>query len=306
MARTRSIKPGFFDNDVLGDLPPLTRLLFIGLWCIADREGRLEDRPRKIKKAILGYDDVDSDGVDKMLQSLQDTGFIIRYEAEGSRYIQVINFVKHQNPHMKEKPSEIPPPTYLDPGTPEGSGQKSEGHETSTRPAPDKHGASIEEAAPITITPSPITGTPSPSTAAEPEEEDDDDEEKSDGKPKNTLENRFELFWKAYPKKKAKKTAWNAFKKIKPDEALFSRIMEAIGRYRTSQEWQRDGGQYIPHPATWLNGGCWDDEIEEVKQNAEHNGHPGPNPGKPTPAAPGTRKPNATAGFKPAGDDGDE
>lgn len=306
MARTRSIKPGFFDNDVLGDLPPLTRLLFIGLWCIADREGRLEDRPRKIKKAILGYDDVDSDGVDKMLQSLQDTGFIIRYEAEGSRYIQVINFVKHQNPHMKEKPSEIPPPTYFDPGMPEGSGQKSEGHETSTRPAPDKHGASIEEAAPITITPSPITGTPSPSTAAEPEEEDEDDEEKSDGKPKNTLENRFELFWKAYPKKKAKKTAWNAFKKIKPDEALFSRIMEAIGRYRTSQEWQRDGGQYIPHPATWLNGGCWDDEIEEVKQNAEHNGHPGPNPGKPTPAAPGTRKPNATAGFKPAGDDGDE
>lgn len=304
MARTRSIKPGFFDNDVLGDLSPLTRLLFIGLWCIADREGRLEDRPRKIKKAILGYDDVDSDGVDKMLQSLQDTGFIIRYEAEGSRYIQVINFVKHQNPHMKEKPSEIPPLADFAPGTytgtPEG-GQKIEEHKTSTGQTPDKHGAGTEEAAPITITPLSITGTPSPSTVEEPDE--DEEEEQSDGKPKSLIENRFELFWKAYPRKKAKKTAWNAFKKIKPDEALFSHIMEAIGRYRTSQEWQRDGGQYIPHPATWLNGGCWDDEIEEVKQNAEHNGHPGPNTGKPAAAAPGTRRSNATAGFKSAGDE---
>ena len=53
MARTRSIKPSFFDNEILGDLPPLTRLLFIGLWGIADREGRLEDRPKRIKKELL-------------------------------------------------------------------------------------------------------------------------------------------------------------------------------------------------------------------------------------------------------------
>lgn len=301
MARTRSIKPGFFDNDVLGDLPPLTRLLFIGLWCIADREGRLEDRPRKIKKAILGYDDVDSGGVDAMLQSLQDTGFIIRYEAEGNRYIQVINFVKHQNPHMKEKPSEIPPPTGFDAGTYQEPAHSAEKHQTSTGHAPDQHEASTEVAGPITINPLPIIGTPSPST--EEEEADEGDDAPDDGKPKSILEKRFELFWKAYPKKKAKKNAWSAFKKIKPDDALFSRIMEAIGRYRTSQEWQRDGGQYIPYPATWLNGGCWDDEIEEVKQNAEHNGHPGPNAGKPAAAAPGARKANATAGFKSADDE---
>lgn len=110
MARTRSIKPGFFDNELLGCLPPLTRLLFIGLWCQADREGRLEDRPRKLKKTILGYDDVSTDDVDAMLEALDRNGFIIRYKAEDMDYIQVINFVKHQNPHMKEKASEIPPP----------------------------------------------------------------------------------------------------------------------------------------------------------------------------------------------------
>lgn len=305
MARTRSIKPGFFDNDVLGDLPPLTRLLFIGLWCIADREGRLEDRPRKIKKAILGYDDVDSDGVDKMLQALQDSGFIIRYEAAGERYIQVINFVKHQNPHMKEKPSEIPPPGTDAPAihrTPEArepeSQETKEEHKESTRQEPEGHEESQEEAAPITINPLPISETPLPITGTT---ESEHQEEPRTEKAKSTLESRFELFWKAYPKKKSKKTAWSAFKKIKPDEQLFSRMMEAIGRYRTSQEWQKEGGRYIPYPATWLNGGCWDDEIEEVKDSAKYSGNPDRTaPRSPAAAAPTTRKPHAAAGFKSA------
>ena len=49
MARARNIKPGFFLNEELGVLPPLVRILFAGLWCIADRDGRLEDRPKRIK-----------------------------------------------------------------------------------------------------------------------------------------------------------------------------------------------------------------------------------------------------------------
>lgn len=118
MARTRSIKPGFFDNELLGNLPPLTRLLFIGLWCQADRDGRLEDRPRKLKKTILGYDDLSTEDLDEMLGSLADNGFIIRYDAGGENYIQVVNFKKHQNPHMKEKPSEIPAPPGMEDGLP--------------------------------------------------------------------------------------------------------------------------------------------------------------------------------------------
>ena len=103
MARARNIKPGFFDNEILGELPALTRLLFIGLWCLADREGRLQDRPKRIKKELLGYDDVTADDVDTMLQQLNDNGFIQRYEIAGEQYIQVTNFLKHQNPHCKSR-----------------------------------------------------------------------------------------------------------------------------------------------------------------------------------------------------------
>lgn len=110
MARSRNIKPGFFTNDELAEIEPLGRLIFIGLWTIADREGRLEDRPKKIKVEILPYDDVN---VDEMLNQLADKGFILRYEVNGNKYIQIANFIKHQNPHHKEVASMIPAPLIV-------------------------------------------------------------------------------------------------------------------------------------------------------------------------------------------------
>lgn len=107
MARTRNLKPGFFSNEQLADLPALTRLLFQGLWLHADREGRLEDRPRRLKIEILPYDDCD---VDAMLTQLADTGFIQRYSVDTRAFILLPTFTAHQNPHPKETKSVIPAP----------------------------------------------------------------------------------------------------------------------------------------------------------------------------------------------------
>lgn len=106
MARARNIKPGFFLNDLLAEIEPLGRLLFAGLWTIADREGRLEDRPKKIKAAVLPYDDCD---IDHLLDELEKRDFIVRYEVNKEKYIQITKWEKHQNPHYKEVKSEIPP-----------------------------------------------------------------------------------------------------------------------------------------------------------------------------------------------------
>lgn len=107
MARARNIKPGFFQNDLLAEIDPLGRLLFAGLWTIADRAGRLEDRPKRIKAAVLPYDNCD---LDNLLNELAKRGFILRYEVGGEQFIEVQNFVKHQNPHCKEPESTIPAP----------------------------------------------------------------------------------------------------------------------------------------------------------------------------------------------------
>ncbi len=105
MARSRNIKPGFFLNEELSELSFETRLLFIGLWTIADKEGRLEDRPKRIHISCLPYDQVN---VDSMLTDLETSGFIVRYSVDGKKYIQIINWLKHQAPHHKEADSEIP------------------------------------------------------------------------------------------------------------------------------------------------------------------------------------------------------
>lgn len=107
MARARNIKPGFFSNEDLVELDFATRLLFAGLWTVADREGRLQDRPKKIKIDVFPADNLD---IDAMLQALHDAKFIQRYEVDGSKFIQIINWSKHQNPHHTEKASEIPGP----------------------------------------------------------------------------------------------------------------------------------------------------------------------------------------------------
>lgn len=107
MARARNIKPGFFTNDVLAQCEYGARLVFVGLWCIADREGRLEDRPLRIKAQIMPFDNCD---IESLLSQLATHGFITRYEVANCKYIQVNNFRKHQNPHVKEGASTIPAP----------------------------------------------------------------------------------------------------------------------------------------------------------------------------------------------------
>jgi len=106
MARARNIKPALFKNEVLGVADPLLTLLFQSLWCLADKEGRLEDRPMRIKAETFPYrEKLD---INRYLTDLQRMGFIVRYEVDGNQYIQVVNFKKHQNPHHTERDSEIP------------------------------------------------------------------------------------------------------------------------------------------------------------------------------------------------------
>lgn len=71
----------------------------------------------------------------------------------------------------------------------------------------------------------------------------------------------FESFWKAYPRKVGKGAARRAWKKIKAPLTKLPEILHSIETQKTSSEWSRENGRYIPHPATWLNQERWSDEI---------------------------------------------
>ena len=76
----------------------------------------------------------------------------------------------------------------------------------------------------------------------------------------SALDRRFAAFWSAYPKKVGKQDALRAFARLKVGEDQLAAMLAAIEQQRASPQWAKDGGQYIPNPATWLRQGRWEDE----------------------------------------------
>ena len=113
------------------------RLLFPGLWMLADRAGRLENRPAKIKAQVFPYDnDIDAAKMSELLAQLEAHRFLSTYEVEGKSYIQIRTFEKHQHCHVNEPPSQIPEPKGDKP-----SRKVRCKHGATTVQVPDKNGA---------------------------------------------------------------------------------------------------------------------------------------------------------------------
>lgn len=104
--RTRDIKPGFYLNEDLAECSCWARLIFPALWMLADREGRLEYRPKRIKAEILPYDGED---MVALIGELETHRLVKRYKVDGKEYLWIPKFLRHQKPHPNEKPSILPP-----------------------------------------------------------------------------------------------------------------------------------------------------------------------------------------------------
>jgi len=252
MARSRNIKPSIMENEDLADLAPIARLLFIYLWMLADREGRLEDRPKRIAGRALPYDR--EEDVDDLLNQLADAGFITRYTVGEQAIIQIDNFTKHQSPHVREAASELP---GINQGNAKARAKHSLGNAEPSPRSPDSLLLIPDYLLPL---PEKTYCSPSASESAK------------DG---------FADFWKAYPNKKAKPKAEAAWRKLKPSAQTIAELMAGLERSKVSEQWQRDGGQFIPYPATWLNGRRWEDQPPEGpsaagnKSAADHKPKPG-------------------------------
>lgn len=79
---------------------------------------------------------------------------------------------------------------------------------------------------------------------------------------RSNISAQFDAFWQAYPRKIGKQKALKVFEKLKPDNTLLSTMINKIEAYKKTEQWQKNNGQFIPHPTTWLNEGRWEDEIE--------------------------------------------
>lgn len=231
MARIRSLKPEFFLDEDLAALPFSHRLCFQGLWCEADKDGRLEDRPKRLKATIFPYDDVD---MDDMLWTLS-VKFITRYEVDGKRYIQINNFGKHQRPHHTEAASVLP---VIDENAsvvvreltvkqPLDNGEHAEGREGKGK----------------------VIGR----------------EGNRKGSVKCPSRNaEFEMFWDAFNYKKGIKGALQSWYRISMTEELFSKIIEGAKREASNRQALIARGSTPKMAQGWLTEMRWEDEHIET------------------------------------------
>jgi hypothetical protein len=90
----------------------------------------------------------------------------------------------------------------------------------------------------------------------------------------------FDEFWAVFPKKRSKGQAEKAWAKLQLDEQLLETMLAAIERAKKSEEWRKENGRYIPHPATWLNAKGWEDEYTTMGMGSSGTGRTDPEPGK--------------------------
>ncbi len=240
MARIRSVKPEFFTDENLGGLSPYHRLTFEGLWCYADRDGRLKDRPGYLKTMILPYDNIDFESILNDL-SQNSTGrgtpFITRYFAGGDNYIQVSNFAEHQRPHHTEKESILPPKPPINNGlTPVTPRIKKVGKEAVLGKGKEGKGKEFILS-------------------------------RRKRKLSGTLLELFNEFWEAFGDKRGKAEAADAWVDIRWSEGVTateyfqSKILPGAREYCRYRHTLRDEGQTPKMAQGWISGRRWEDEI---------------------------------------------
>ena len=247
MPRARNIKPAFFKNEDLAELPFEVRLLFIGLWTLADREGRLEDRPKRIQMELFPADAVDVDGG---LWALQERGFILRYEAEGTRCIQVVAFGKHQAPHARETPSVLPAPGQ---STTKAMPRHDLGSVESSPRSPESLDLNPSSLNPSFLKPESLQN-PSSAAPTEPVPK------------REPLDDGFAEFWDAYPKKVEKKAALAAWK-AKKLNGHAQEVIDHVRQRSTQDKTWLDG--FVPSPKRFIRDERWKDEYTQAITHRE-------------------------------------
>lgn len=249
MARIRTIKPGFYASESLAEVSIYAERTFGGLITLVDDSGRIKDNAAIIHGAIWALRpahtavDVESD-----LIQLEKAGLICRYTVNGKRYLHLVTFAEHQKishateSKLPECPHEIHGRYLRDRlaygEVPESSGKTPEDSGELPLGSGSGSGSGIER---------------SPAPAAEPLA------------PLAEKAPKFEDFWNSWPRKVGKAAAQKAWTKaVTRQRASPAAILAASQSYAERCRLTGQDPQFIPHAATWLNRGSWEDDLDAV------------------------------------------
>lgn len=219
----RIIKDSISKSEKVSGLTDFQFRLWVHLITYVDDYGRGDARPAIIRGACFPLRDrMTNKDIEKGIADLAGAGCVGLYKVDGKPYLYFPNWDKHQR--VRQKVSKFPSPDECD--------------------SVLKNAASCGEL---------------PQNAARIQNPESESESRIQNPDARTREEEFDIFWSAYPRKAgSKQKAFSAF--LKTDVPLQT-LLDAIETQKKSAQWCKDNGQFIPHPATWLNGRRWEDEF---------------------------------------------
>jgi len=262
----RIVREGFLDSESINQLSDATEVVFHRLLLIADDAGRTDARPDVLlSKLFPSSSKRRPKDIDQRLKECIDAKLVVKYEFRGVPYIQISRWQRTSKTVYSKFP-------WSD-GT-----YRIEFVSQETRDG-------VKDFVSTSLSDGVAMGSSSHASAIECQKswgsngikghnvatyEDGDEYEDDNTSPCPPSSGRggeggsFEEFWKAYPRKAGKDAARKAWKKKRPDLIT---CLEAIKRQQDSDQWQKDGGQFIPHPATWINQARWEDEPSAARHS---------------------------------------
>ena len=221
----RIIKESIARSEKISGLTDFQFRLWIHLITYVDDYGRGDARPAIIRGACFPLRDrVSNKDIEAGICGLADIGCVSLYTVDGRPYLCLPGWDEHQR--VRQKVSKYPSPEDADPVC----------HNAAD-------GVELPQSAARIQNPNPESRIQNPN----PESISARDRAKE-----------FDLFWDAYPRHEGKQKARQAYNKV---DAALDVLLDALKQHKKSTQWTKDGGQFIPHPATWLNGRRWEDSV---------------------------------------------
>lgn len=238
MANRRMLSKSISTSIKVNALDEFSQLLFTWIIPHTDDFGRMDGESEVVKALVMPMSKRKVDDFSRSLTRMAEIGLIKWYRVDKKSVIEVINFDDHQsNLVHKRTQSKFPDQNHGPDNFQEILGTSKKYHSNLTE---------------LNLTELNLT-QPNPPVAEKGESE-------------------FDNFWEAYPKKVSKGQAKRTWKKLNPTEQLLGKILTALERAKTSDQWVRDDGRFIPNPATWLNAEGWEDQHIPAQARASPGG----------------------------------
>lgn len=238
----RILKESICVSDSIDSLGWFEEVLFYRLIVNCDDYGRFDGRPSIIKNRLFPLkENLTVKAVSGAISKLASAGLVTLYVFEGKPYLYLPTWNHHQS--VRAKRSKYPAP-----------------EEGCLRNDEDENICKQMIANDCKCSRNPIQS---------------ESESESESNVRAAREDLFDNFWQNYPKKVGKQAAQKAWDKLKPDEKLVETMLLALENQNKSAQWLKDGGQYIPNPATWLNQERWNDELPPATTNGVPKGASG-------------------------------